>query len=198
VPAQQQDGACDDYAVRFACPDPTTVGAWMDRDDPSGSGDGEHLGLLVQEYGTCAEPVGIECQTTSGVDMSASGEVVRCQANLGLECLNDSQSDYSCEDYRVRFSCPRGGAWTPWLNRDGTGGNGDGEHLSIFVAENKVCPRPLAAECRRTFDGLDWKIAGQKMICNPTQGSICLNADNVGGCQDYQVRFFCPGAWAAP
>jgi hypothetical protein len=196
--ANQPDGACDDYEVRFACPDPTSVGPWLNRDDPSGNGDGEHLGLFVQAGQTCAQPIGVECQTTAGVDVTASGEVVRCRNNLGLECLNGNQSDGYCQDYQVRFSCPAGGTWTGWMSRDTQHGLGDGEHLSLLVAENRVCPRPLAAECRRISDKLDWAMTGQKMACNAAQGSVCENAANPGGCADYEVRFFCPGAWAAP
>lgn len=195
--ADQPDGQCDDYEVRFACPNPASVGPWLDRDDPTGAGDGEHLGLLVQEYGTCAEPIGIECQTTSGVDVAASGEVVRCQANLGLECLHELQSDFDCQDYQVRFACPTGGAWTPWTSRDTPGGQGDGEALHLLIAEGKTCARPLAAECRRKSDKLDWKLAGQNMVCSAAEGGICLNARQGAGfsCADYEVRFFCPGAW---
>ncbi len=190
--AQQPDGRCDDYEVRFACPNATSVGPWLNRDDPSGNGDGEHLSLLVQAGLTCAQPIGIECQTTAGIDVSRTGEKVLCQANRGLICLNADQSDQFCEDYQERFACPTGGAWTGWMSRDIPAGNGDGEHLSLLQASGQVCLRPLAAECRRISDGMDWSQVGQKMLCNPTQGGICLNANNASGCDDYEVRFFCP------
>ena len=128
--------------MRFACPSPASVTGWANRDDPSGNGDGEHLGQLILEYGVCAQPIGIECQTTAGVDVSASGEVVRCQANLGLECLNASQSDQYCEDYRVRFACPTDGSWTGWLNGDVPDGVGDTEQLSAPRGVRRCLPAP--------------------------------------------------------
>jgi hypothetical protein len=196
--ADQPDKQCDDYEVRFACPSPASLGPWLDRDDPSGNGDGEHLSLLVSEYGACAQPIGIECQTVSGVDVSASGEVVRCQANLGLECLNANQSDGWCEDYQVRLACPQQGAWTAWLNGDLPDGKGDGEQLSRHVASGAACPRPLAAECRRKNDQKDWKLVGQNMFCTAAEGAFCENEKNGGWCEDYEIRFFCPGPWAKP
>jgi hypothetical protein len=195
----QPDGQCDDYQVRFACPNGSDYTPWLDRDDAGGNGDGEHHGIFVQEGRACAAPISIECATTSGIPWSSTGEKVVCTPNRGAICLNAEQSDLWCEDYQVRFACPVGGSWTAWLNRDNAGGNGDGEHLGIFVGENKVCPRPLAVQCSRVSDGRDWTETGEKMVCNTTQGAICLNADQAdGGCDDYQVRFFCGGAWPAP
>jgi hypothetical protein len=195
--AEQPDGQCDDYEVRFACPDPAMFTAWLDRDDPTGNGDGEHLGLHVQDGNTCAEPIGVECQTTGGLAWQSTGEKVLCQANKGANCLNADQADGWCEDYRVRFICPKSGAWTPWLSADIQDGDGDDESLLRHVLSGKSCPQPLAAECRRTTDKKDWTETGQKVVCSPAQGLLCRNVEN-GVCANYEVRFFCPGPWAAP
>ena len=78
--------------------------AWMNRDNPSGNGDGEHLGLMMGV--PCKAPLTAECRRASdGVDWSRTGEVVRCSAN-GSECLNAEQPDGTCDDYEVRFACP--------------------------------------------------------------------------------------------
>ena len=36
------------------------------------------------------------------------------------------------------------------------------------------------------------------MICTAAEGGICRNDQNGGACQDYEVRFFCPGTWVQP
>ena len=76
---------------------------WKDRDNPSGSGDWETLSSFPD---VCDAPIDIECQTTAGLDWTATGEVVRCEPQVGLVCKNVDQSDSYCEDYKVRFLCP--------------------------------------------------------------------------------------------
>ncbi len=78
--------------------------AWLDRDDPSGAGDYEtrvDFGAAV-----CANPIAIQCQTLAGVDWTQTGEVYSCTAAAGGVCVNSSQPDGACMDYRVRFLCP--------------------------------------------------------------------------------------------
>lgn len=84
---------------------PTWTG-WLDRDNASGSGDWETLNLLAADGLTCSNPVGIQCQTTSGVDWTSAGEVYTCSVSSGGICRNADQSDGYCQDYRVRFLCP--------------------------------------------------------------------------------------------
>jgi hypothetical protein len=56
------------------------------------------------------------------------------------------------------------------------------------------CPEPVAIECR-TVDGRDWSTTGPRYICSlegANPGGMCVNAENPGGCLDYEVRFRCP------
>lgn len=91
--------------------DPVTMSGgwtdWLDRDDPSGSGDYETLSDFPSSE-VCEAPTGIICQTVNG-DTSwdvGEGPTVTCGASTGLACVNTNQPDGYCEDYRVRFYCP--------------------------------------------------------------------------------------------
>jgi hypothetical protein len=193
--AKQADGACDDYEVRFACASEGAYSAWIDRDDPSGTGDGEALSILRESpFGVCDQPIGAECRRKSdGKDWTLLGEKVSCTASGGSICTNNQQPDGSCFDYEVRMVCPANGAWTSnWGSLDSETGNGDGEHLGQHIATFGVCAQPLGIQCRRVSDKVDWTATGDKMVCSPTQGSICLNADQSDGrCDNYEVRFYC-------
>ena len=82
--------------------------AWLNRDAPGGSGDWETLSEFVTAGQACANPTAIECQTTSGVDWTQSGEAYTCGATAGGICRTVDQADGTCLDYRVRFFCPAG------------------------------------------------------------------------------------------
>lgn len=90
-------------------PPPPTWTGWLNRDNPGFTGDWESLAEFRSD-GTniCngATPIGIECQTLSGVDWTAAGEVYKCQPNAGGICRNNDQPDWDCQDYQVRFLCP--------------------------------------------------------------------------------------------
>ncbi len=47
---------------------------WMDRDNPGGKGDYENFSLIASRTTVCPEPVGIQCQTTTGVPYKSTGE----------------------------------------------------------------------------------------------------------------------------
>ena len=76
---------------------------WLDRDDASGSGDWETLSSFT---GVCANPTAIQCRATDGTYWTQTGEILACDRNTGLFCVNANQSDGMCEDYEVRFFCP--------------------------------------------------------------------------------------------
>lgn len=80
--------------------------AWLDRDDPSGTGDWETLADFPAGSicgGTA--PIDIQCRTLSGVDWTAAGEVYSCTPGTGGICQNRLQPDGTCFDYEVRFLC---------------------------------------------------------------------------------------------
>ncbi len=81
--------------------------AWLDRDDPSGSGDWETVAEFRAEGNNIcngATPIGIECQTLSGMNWTNTGQAYTCNAATGGVCQNSQQQN--CQDYRVRFLCP--------------------------------------------------------------------------------------------
>lgn len=80
---------------------------WFNRDNSGGSGDYETLINFINEgYDVCTGPVDIECQTTTGLDYTATGEVVTCNPSVGLYCKNSLQPDGYCNyNYKVRFLC---------------------------------------------------------------------------------------------
>jgi microsomal dipeptidase-like Zn-dependent dipeptidase len=85
--------------------------AWLNRDGPSGTGDWETLNEFSIAGQVCSNPIGIQCQTTSGVDWAQTGEVYTCNVSAGGICRVQDQPDGLCLDYRVRFSCPVSGTF---------------------------------------------------------------------------------------
>jgi hypothetical protein len=195
VNSQQADGACDDYEVRFACASQGAYSSWINSAAPWwGEGDMERLSIIKEPpWGVCEQPIAAECRRASdGKDWTQAGQKMTCTAGGGSLCKNGEQTSDFCSDYEVRMVCPAVGAWTPWASVDAPTGNGDGEHLGQHIAQG-VCPQPLGIQCRRRSDKADWTATDRKMLCSPTQGAICLNADQGPGrsCDDFEVRFYC-------
>jgi hypothetical protein len=183
---------------------------WMDPDDQDGTGDWDMV-TFPNEKVPCPRPSLVECRVKDGKrDWRQSGQRYTCSIDLGNGagggvCKNDENSG-RCLDYEVRFGCSTGahsrvptiatgagsGNWTPWLNRDDPGASADWEALADHKAS--VPCRPTAIECRTVKDKRDWRQTGQRYKCSldePNPGGICVNAENPGGCLDYEVRFRC-------
>lgn len=79
--------------------------AWLDRDDPSGSGDWE---LRSDHSGVCANPVDFQARRVNdGTPANLTGEVFAHNSAInGLACRKSDQPDNTCFDYEVRFLCP--------------------------------------------------------------------------------------------
>ncbi|WAR09825.1 MFGM-like protein [Mya arenaria] len=83
--------------------------------------------------------------------------------------------------------------WTAWINSDRPSyGNGDFEIISNIRRLHHFCVSPLLIECRDIRTHTAVKDGSQKVSCDVTTGLKCLNTDNAGGCNDYEIRFFCP------
>jgi hypothetical protein len=85
---------------------PGTWTSWLDRDDPSGTGDWEMISdFRAAGNNICngATPIGIQCRTLSGVDWTSTGQTYTCDRTIGGVCQNNGQN---CLDYQVRFLCP--------------------------------------------------------------------------------------------
>ena len=70
-------------------------------------------------------------------------------------------------------------------------GDGDLEILDKIRVNHTVCESPVAIECREAIYKDDSKSTNQTIICDQSVGLECYNRDNVNGCFDYEVRFFC-------
>uniref|UniRef100_A0A3Q3MMD5 WxxW domain-containing protein n=1 Tax=Labrus bergylta TaxID=56723 RepID=A0A3Q3MMD5_9LABR len=198
---------CHDYRVRFLCapefcsqegsPTTTTTSTrcwthWFDRDNPSGSGDWETLPYLKRENpgNICDNPLQIEVQTTTGLSLASTGDVITvADAATGFICKNSEQTHGMCHDYRVRFLCApefcsqEGRCWTHWFDRDNPSGSGDWETLPYLKRENpgNICDNPLQIEVQTTTG-----------LTDAATGFICKNSEQTHGmCHDYRVRFLC-------
>lgn len=79
---------------------------WLDRDDPTINGDGEHLSLF-DPMQVCPKPLLAECRRISDqVASNQTGESTVCSITQGGYCNNAEQDDGACDDYEVRFLCP--------------------------------------------------------------------------------------------
>ena len=81
---------------------------------------------------------------------------------------------------------------TRWFDRDSPNATGDYETLANLRATGDACDKPVAVECRRKSDQVDWTATGEVVTCNTTKGFQCINADQSDGkCDNYEVRFYC-------
>ncbi|XP_013399109.1 mucin-5AC-like [Lingula anatina] len=102
---------CKDYEIRYKCPSTsTTWTSWLDRDDPSGTGDWEHVGKTGFNPCSNNDPIKIECRVKgTNQPWDQAGQVIRtkCTPSEGFVCVNaDQPSGETCKDYEVRFICP--------------------------------------------------------------------------------------------
>ena len=105
---------CADFEVRFCCAK-TQVGecnkkgyewtAWLDRDDPEGTGDWENLHAFEPNQ-ACAKPIAVKAMDNlKGV--SGNSDAVTHIDLSGFYCLNDEQPNgLPCSDFSVSFCCP--------------------------------------------------------------------------------------------
>ncbi|XP_051516030.1 uncharacterized protein si:dkey-205h13.2 [Myxocyprinus asiaticus] len=202
---QGRGGQCADYRVRFTCPEEFCSSCrtpWYDRDNPGGKGDYETLADIHITYPlqVCSQPIAIEVTTISGTPPLQTGNTFQVYDPLqGFACVNSQQSGGGCQDYRVRFTCPKSFCLpkcvTQWFDHDNPGGNGDYELLTdlLNMYPGYICPDPLGIEAQ-TISGQTASQTGNIFqVYNPTSGFACANADQGGVlCADYRVRFSCP------
>ncbi|XP_067303554.1 mucin-5AC [Pseudorasbora parva] len=209
VNSNQGDGVCADYKVRFTCPEEWCSKCrtpWFDRDEPGGLGDYETLPLTLVTYPlqVCAQPIAIEVTTTSGTPVLPGSNFQAYDPSQGFACVN-AQQNGGCQDYRVRFTCPKSFCGpkcvTRWFDSDNPNTNGgDSELLSglLSLYPGYICPNPLGIEAQ-TISGQPASQTGNVFqVYNPTTGFSCVNANQGGGvCADYKVRFTCPEEWCS-
>lgn len=108
--ADQLDGECSDYKVRFMCQVGTWTG-WLNADRPSLSGDWETLDSNDTTV-RCENPTDIRARVvgTNTVisNITSAPDKLAAFGLTGLACKNADQADNTCEDYEIRFLCPDG------------------------------------------------------------------------------------------
>ncbi|XP_059807591.1 mucin-2-like [Hypanus sabinus] len=183
---------------------------WFDIDDPSGDGDSEVINLIRIQFpnGICLHPTACEVETTSGVPASQTGENVQlCSITAGFTCVNNEQSDQSCQDYRIRFTCPASFCAAPptpdtskickteWFNIDDPSGEGDYENFHDLYLKfpKRLCLYPSACEVETTSGVPASQTEDVVEPCNVARGFFCKNTDQSDqSCEDYRIRFTCP------
>lgn len=91
---------------------PGTWTAWLNRDNPSGTGDFETLADFRKNGQVCTNPKQIQCRLRVSKQLVKTGlvngrEQYVCDVATGGVCDNRRQSPgVRCSDYEVRFLCP--------------------------------------------------------------------------------------------
>ncbi|XP_063078724.1 uncharacterized protein si:dkey-205h13.2 [Engraulis encrasicolus] len=177
---------------------------WMDRDDPTGSGDWETVSSLQKSYPKqmCPNPTAIEVATVDGISLADAGNTFFANDHItGLICKNADQKKCFCRDYKVRFVCSppycdtQKLCWTKWYDRDDPSATGDWETLSslrtAYPADN-ICANPIAIESRTVDTNTPASMTGQDFLhYSPSTGFACVNGPKQK-CRDYKVRLGCP------
>jgi len=165
---------------------------WFDRDNPSGTGDGERIPQAFAEGRIpCDDPIDIQARRVGdGLFAEYTGENFTMNTTDGFVCLMADQPDGACHDYEVRVACPM---WSAWNSRDTDWGTGDYEGIaSHFEAQDFACDTADAFEARRISDGVDAAATGESVTYDTTYGFACVHADQPDGqCDDYEVRMRC-------
>ena len=193
------DGFCDTTGANG----PAMVWSdWSSIDSPNfGLGDYETLERYPQNQ-ICSSPSAIEAQRiTPGTGVN---QVVHISKEIGFWCAHSEQSGGTCEDFEVRFCCPKyeagdtmkcdtgdGYAWTKWNSADSPAtGAGDWETINYF-GERDVCSSPVAVKAQPVAGS-----SGSDAVTHidPAKGFWCINEEQGGtdDCMDFEVQFCCP------
>uniref|UniRef100_A0A672LIU0 WxxW domain-containing protein n=1 Tax=Sinocyclocheilus grahami TaxID=75366 RepID=A0A672LIU0_SINGR len=84
--------------------------SWFDRDDPDDPGDSEILTdiQIIIPPKVCSLPIAIEVTTISGSPALLTGNLFQLfDPLLGFKCVNEQQGGGVCQDYKVRYTCPK-------------------------------------------------------------------------------------------
>ncbi|XP_070397542.1 SCO-spondin-like [Dermacentor albipictus] len=108
------NAGCEVKKLRILTLPPTeepcvAYGPWVSTSEPTPEtgGDVEDVARVVAESGLCLFPMGIECREyATDADYSKTGQVVSCDVERGLRCVDSDQTDgRTCLNYKVRVKC---------------------------------------------------------------------------------------------
>uniref|UniRef100_A0A8C0YNE2 Si:dkey-205h13.2 n=1 Tax=Cyprinus carpio carpio TaxID=630221 RepID=A0A8C0YNE2_CYPCA len=208
-----QRGVCDDYKVRFTCPEEwcsTCRTPWFDQGNPSKIGDSETLSSIMLTYPlqVCAQPIAIEVATTSGIPVLPDARFPIYDPTQGFTCVNPPWIGlwwwkWWCQDYKVRFTCPRSFCQpkcvTRWYDSDDPDTNrGNFEFLSTILNKypGEICRNPIAIEAQTVSGDPVYQTGNNIQLYISAYGFSCTNV-KPGFCADYKVRFTCPDEWCS-
>lgn len=178
-----------------------TLYPWISSDTPNATGDHESFSNLRKAAADkmCDNPIWLAAKVKKTAYRFSAPQhydhpLATFNPREGLVCLNQDQSNSGCQDFQVRYLCDEtsvGGSvrWTDWINNSRPDGVGDDERLRTSVCMGGITPVGIDAKSPANIRlGPPQKLSRFSL----TRGLTCLNADNPGGCKDYELQFQCP------
>lgn len=192
--------------IRFCCDNSLVAGeceadgyAWTEylNADNDQTDDGDYE--LIKSWSAsevCGNPTGVQARSLQG-----NKDWTHVSTDVGFYCVNSEQDDGACDDYEVRYCCPKyqsaecnlkGYAWTDWIDRDDPDQMGDIENLSA-LQPNTACRSPIATRAKDNSAGVADGTSDAVTHIDST-GFYCYNHEQPGGkpCSDFSVSFCCP------
>ncbi|XP_028664108.2 uncharacterized protein si:dkey-205h13.2 [Erpetoichthys calabaricus] len=207
VKSEQKGTRCGDFKVRFTCPEESCSVStdcktgWLNSDSPVEDGDIETLMRLQMTFPgkVCTAPISIDVQTVAGVPAHLTGDIFQIYDNIyGFACINTQQEDQTCEDYKVKLTCPADFCQecrTKWFDRDDPNNKGDYETLAELHQEypGEICSDPIGIEAVTILGIPAYQTENVFQVYDATNGFACVNAAQPNKtCADFKVRFTCP------
>lgn len=176
----------------------TLTGAWLDRDDPTGTADSELMSLQsnIRSYPCRNNPTSVITAWDGSPMMYSANYPNRLDylnAARGLSCSNNGQQ---CLDYEVSYFCGNasgGQTWTSYYDASNPTSAGETESPSSHN---------LPSSCTHRW-GIRARVVGTTTFYygppdhletfSVQEGLRCLNADQPAGrtCKDYRFRLSC-------
>ncbi|XP_050953208.1 uncharacterized protein LOC127155176 isoform X2 [Labeo rohita] len=211
---------CDDYKVRFTCPEKwcsTCRTPWFDQDNPDKDGDWETLSSILLAYPlqVCVQPIAIEVTTIGGIAVTPNGHFPMYDPTQGFACVNQLLNgwlwNWWCQDYKVRFTCPKSfckpKCVTRWFDFDDPTKGGDFELLTDLQSNypGEICPNPIGIQAQtvsgqsvyQTGNDIKISISASGFSCTTGYVTFGFPLKRPGFCPDYKVRFTCPDEWCS-
>ena len=178
-------GLCANFEVRFCCP-MMQVGEcnkkgwewteWLDRDDPTGTGDWENL-HSYEPNEACQSPSAVRAMDLL-VGTSGNSDSVTHLDLSGFYCLNDEQDNgLPCSDFAVSFCCP--------VDEDVTCEDAvcDGNEWCLETAEGPLC-KCGDDDFNDDHDAYDF-VEFEDAECLPVETQVVNGTISAGNCDTF-------------